>query len=80
MTSGDPGLSQDDPYGVGAAHPPQQQTPSPPLSDRAYGEMIELESFFMGMGVRLWGNRDWGWVLGGWGWGGGEYVWKALWL
>jgi len=36
VTSGDPGLSQDDPYGVGAAHPPQQQTPSPPLSDRAY--------------------------------------------
>jgi hypothetical protein len=36
VSTGDPGLSQDDPYGVGAAHPPQQQSPSPPLSDRAY--------------------------------------------
>ena len=38
VSSGDPGLSQDDPYGVGASHPPQQQSPSPPLSDRAYGK------------------------------------------
>ena len=38
-TGGDPGLSQDDPYGVGASHPPQQQSPSPPLSDRAYGKL-----------------------------------------